>query len=377
MPHLMKRLVIKVGTSTLTTEDGRLDSKFIDCLAEVVAAQRKAGVDVAVVTSGAVGTGVDRLGISRPRTMAGMQAAAAVGQGILMEFYASFFGAHGLVTAQVLLTRQDIADRVRYTNAHNTLDALFRYGAIPVVNENDTVAIEEIRFGDNDTLAAIVGLITDADLVVLLSDIDGLYDPADPERQTIPVVSEVNAGVEAMGRPPESRHGTGGMVTKIRAARVLTRSGIPMLIGPGRDLWTIPGAVERWMAHESNSPDPGRPGTLFLPGPRKLRGRKRWIAYGQRAHGALVVNEMAARAVLDRGSSLLAAGVVDVAGRFEPGELVRVVGQDGKEVGRGLVNFSLSEISAIRGKHSDEIRALLVPDAVDEVIHRDNMVVGV
>jgi len=372
----MKRLIVKVGTSTLTTTDGCLDRAYIASLCKVLAAQREAGQEVVLVTSAAVSAGVDRLKISRPATIPEKQAAAAIGQGILMGVYASCFEASGLNAAQILLTRQDVADRPGYTNARNTFKALFRYGAVPIVNENDSVAIDEIRFGDNDTLAAIVGLITDADLVILLSDVQGLYDPSEAGRPVIRTVREVTAAIEALAKPVGAGPGTGGMVTKLKAARMATRAGIPLAIGPGRDLNTIPGMVNRWKAMERGETDPGTPGTLFLPAERRIHGRKRWIAFGSRARGSLVVNEMARQALVHDGRSLLAAGIVDASGSFQIGDLVRVLDTEGHEVARGLVNYTTDEIRLIRGRHSQELSAILGRSTLAEVIHRDNLVTG-
>ena len=372
----MKRLVVKVGTSTLMTPEGRLDRHYVSRLCAAVSHQKSDGQQVALVTSGAVGTGADHLGASQPRTIPQKQAAAAVGQGLLMQAYSESFGACGVTAAQLLLTRQDIADRTRYTNAHNTFEALFHYSVVPVVNENDTVAVDEIRFGDNDTLAATVALIIDADLVVILSDVQGLYNPASKEKSTIPVISEVNASVDALARPISGGPGTGGMVTKLRAARVLTRAGIPLIIGHGRDDAMIPAAVDRWQTVKNGKIDTGTPGTLFLPCPHRIRGRKRWIAFAHRARGNMVVNERAAAELVENGRSLLAAGVTDVSGAFQTGDLVRILDAAGKEIGRGLSNFSVDEIRVVKGRQSKEISELLGRETLKEVIHRDNLVMG-
>ncbi|MCA1596455.1 MAG: glutamate 5-kinase [Chloroflexi bacterium] len=339
----MKRLVVKVGSSTLCGDDGALDPGYIRELASVLACIRGRGVRVCLVTSGAVGTGARRLGIDRPQTVPRKQAAAAVGQGILMGVYAAAFDAVGLTAAQILLTRYDVADRTRYGNARNTFQTLFRCGVVPIVNENDSVATEELKFGDNDTLSALTALIVEADLAVILSDVEGLHDPADDRRQTIPLVSAITTSVESLARPAGSPAGTGGMVTKLRAARVLTRSGIPLVIASGREPRVVEDAVERWEKFSASQVDTGRPGTLFLPAPRKLRGRKRWLAYGSRAVGSLHVNERARTALQDEGRSLLAAGIT-------------------------------SEIRVVSGRRSEDMPALLGREVAPEVIHRDNLV---
>ncbi|MDQ2730021.1 MAG: glutamate 5-kinase [Armatimonadota bacterium] len=372
----MKRLVVKVGSSTLTTAEGLLDRPFIARLSEALAVQRRAGIEVVLVTSGAVSAGTDRLKIERPRSIPHKQAAAAVGQGILMGVYASCFESCGLAAAQILLTRGDVADRSRYTNARNTFQTLFRWGVVPIVNENDSVVVDEIRFGDNDTLAAIVGLITDASLVINLSDVDGLYDPSQPGHPIIGSVSHIDNSIEALARPSTGGPGTGGMVTKLRAARILVRSGIPMMVQRGRNPDALAGAVQRWQTFEKTGTDPGAPGTLFVPVSRRLQGRKRWIAYGMNPRGILSVNERARDALLQEGRSLLAAGVVDASGSFRAGDLVKIVDPSGQEIGRGVVNYSLEEVRIVGGKQSEDIRTLLGRETLVEVIHRDNLVMG-
>jgi len=372
----MKRVVVKVGTSTLSTPEGCLNREIIARLSDEIAAAREDGIEIALVTSGAVGAGSDRLRIQRPRAIPQKQAAAAIGQGILMGVYASCFDERGLTAAQILLTRQDVADRARYTNARNTFDAVFRYGAVPVVNENDSVAVDEIRFGDNDTLAAMVALIVDADLVVILSDVPGLHDPAAEPRTTISCIPEVTGAVENMARPARSGSGTGGMITKLRAGRILTRAGIAMIIAYGGESENLRGAIRRWVCWERENVDPGEPGTLFLPAPRRLQGRKRWIAFGSRARGALVIHPRAKSALLEDGRSLLAAGVMEATGPFQAGDLVRILDSEGREVGRGLVNFSLEEVRMICGRQSGELNRLLGREATGEVVHRDNLVIG-
>lgn len=372
----MKRLVVKVGSSTLTTAEGLLDRPFIARLSEALAVQRRNGIEVVLVTSGAVSAGTDRLQMERPRSIPHKQAAAAVGQGILMGVYASCFETCGLAAAQILLTRGDVADRARYTNARNTFQTLLRWGVIPIVNENDTVVVDEIRFGDNDTLAAIVGLITDASLVINLSDVEGLYDPNQPGRPIIPAVSHIDNSIEGLARPSVGGPGTGGMVTKLRAARILVRSGIPMMVQRGRDLNALAGAVQRWQTLEKTGNDPGIPGTLFVPAARRLQGRKRWIAYGMHPRGILNVNERARHALMEEGRSLLAAGVIGASGSFRAGDLVRILDPFGQEIGRGVANYSLDEIRIVGGKQSDEIRSLLDRETPVEVIHRDNLVIG-
>lgn len=375
MPHAgacvfrdARRVVVKVGTSTLT-DGGRLNPEGMGAIVAQIAALAGRGVDVVLVTSGAIGAGTARLGLpERPRTLSGLQAAAAVGQGLLMRQYEELFDAHRLVVAQILLTREDLRDRQRYLNSRNTLLRLFEYGAVPIVNENDTVAVDEIRFGDNDTLSALVASLIDADVLLILSDVDGVYtgDPrVDPDAVRLDVISEITPELWRAARGPGSQHAKGGMVTKLEAARIATASGVAMIIAHGRRDNVIVDALA------------GEPvGTVFLPRIR-LAGRKRWIAFHQPAQGVVRVDAGARDAVVSGGKSLLPIGVIGVEGRFQPGDMVQVVDEAGREIARGLANYSSGEIARIQGLRSDEIEDCLGMKSHDEVIHRDNLVVTV
>ena len=363
----MKRIVIKIGSSTITRGSGPPDASYIADLAAQVAEQIRLGRSVVIVTSGAIAAGMDRLGLSgRPRTIPQKQAAAAIGQSILMHAYAHAFEPHGLTVAQVLLTRDDLRDRGRYVNASNTLNALLHEGAVPVINENDTIAVDEIKVGDNDTLAALVGTLADADAVLLLSDVDGLYtaNPAqDPDARLIPVVDRIDRNIERLAGGAGSSVGTGGMRTKIQAARICARSGIALVIASG----ARPNVVADALA--------GRCGTWFTASvDRPLRSRKRWIAFGSAPRGRLVVNEGARAQLIRGGKSLLPAGVVAVEGEFDCGDIVDIAGPDGAPFAQGLVSYDSAAIDRIRGRRSTEIARILGEKTADEVVHRDNLV---
>lgn len=321
-----------------------------------------------LVTSGAIGAGVSRLGLAqRPKTIPEKQAAAAVGQGLLMQTYEKLFSEYGHTVAQVLLTREDIADRRRHLNARNTLLTLLQYGVIPIINENDTIAVDEIKFGDNDTLGALVTGLVNADLLILLSDVDGVYD-ADPrsvpEAQLVPLVTDLTDAIEAAAGGPGSSLGSGGMATKIQAAKVTMQSGAAMIIAHG----ARPSVIREILNGEPV-------GTLFTPHGRPLEMRKRWIAFFHTPHGELVIDDGARAALVEHGKSLLPIGVVDVLGRFEEGELVCVRDTQGHEVARGLVNYSSEQLAVVKGLGSRAIEERLGDKLhYAEVIHRDNLV---
>lgn len=363
-----KRLVVKVGTSTLTHHTGKLNLERMERLVRELADQVNAGRQVILVTSGAVGAGMGRLGLKgRPRTLPEKQAAAAVGQGMLMHMYEKFFAEYGLTVAQVLLTKDDLAERRRYLNARHTLGTLLRLGVLPIVNENDTVAVEEIRVGDNDTLSALVAGLVDADVLILLTDSQGLYtaDPRScPEARLIPVVEEITPEVEGLAGGSRGTWATGGMVTKLQAARLATNFGIPVIIASG----LLPGQVAAILRGEEI-------GTLFLPREHKAPGRKKWLAYGPVVQGKIWVDAGAARAILQSGKSLLPSGITGVEGEFEQGSLVSLVDPAGREIARGMTNYAAEEIRRIQGKKTSEILAILGHKDYDEVVHRDNLIV--
>ncbi|MGI6606780.1 MAG: glutamate 5-kinase [Peptococcia bacterium] len=360
-----KRIVVKVGTSTLTYATGKLNLDQLERLVRELADLRHRDIEVILVSSGAVGAGIGKLGLrSKPKSIPEKQALAAIGQGILMQMYEKFFAEYGEIVAQVLLTREDITQRGRYLNARNTLLALLRLGVVPIINENDTVAYEEIKFGDNDTLAALVAGLVDADLLVLLSDIDGLYtaDPRqDSSAQLIKTVEELTPEIVALAGKSGSKLGSGGMITKIQAARIVSTSGISMIVANGSQK----GVLKEIVMGEN-------PGTLFLPCDQRLNSRKAWIGYASKTSGAVTVDEGAEKALLEKGKSLLPSGVTAVEGDFERGCVISIMGEAG-EIARGIVNYSSVEIKQIMGCQSKEIARILGQKDFDEVIHRDNL----
>ncbi|HEV8663868.1 MAG TPA: glutamate 5-kinase [Candidatus Methylomirabilis sp.] len=364
----VRRLVVKVGSGVLSRGSFALDTGTIQALAAELSACRAAGRQVALVSSGAIVAGVGRLDLKeRPRSIPLKQAAAAIGQGALIWTYEEAFAAHGVKVAQVLLTGEDLRDRARYLNARNTLFTLFDLGVLPIINENDTVAVDEIKFGDNDRLSALVAALVDADLLVILTDTDGLFT-ADPRRspkaRLIPVVTGGEAKGTFWAGAPATATGVGGMASKVEAARLAAASGIPTLIANG----AAPGALTRLLAGETL-------GTLFLPDAERLAGRKRWLALASRPKGVIVVDEGAKRALTERGKSLLPSGVKGTSKAFRVGDVVSLVGPDQAEFARGLTNYSAEEVERIKGVKTSEIERTLGYRHSDEVIHRDNLVI--
>ncbi|PYM87152.1 MAG: glutamate 5-kinase [Candidatus Rokuibacteriota bacterium] len=366
----IRRLVVKVGSGLITAREAGLDPARIGALADELAAVRRQGTEVALVSSGAVVAGMARLRLQvRPRSIPEKQAAAAVGQSALMEHYETAFARHGVTVAQILLTQADVSARARYLNARNTLTTLLGYGVVPIINENDTVAVEEIKFGDNDNLSALVAQLIDADLLVLLTDVDGLYtgDPSrDPQARKLDTVEAVTPEIERLVWSDADRVAVGGMATKLQAAQKAAASGVPMVIASGREPGTLAGVLR------------GEPvGTYFPPRGDRLAARKRWIAFAVPPQGRLLVDAGAREALIERGKSLLPSGVVDIEGDFDAGEVVALCAADGdgKEFARGLVNFDAQELRTIRRAKTAEIEGLLGYKSVDEVVHRDNLVV--
>lgn len=363
----VKRLVVKVGSGLISAPGRGLLPDRIGALADELAALAKDGREVVVVSSGAIASGMARLGLThRPRSIPEKQAAAAVGQSALMWHYEQAFARHGIRVAQVLLTQEDISARPRYLNARNTLQVLLRFRVVPVVNENDTVAVEEIKVGDNDNLAALVAHLVDADLLVILTDVDGLYtgDPrVDPEARRLDTVDAVTEEIERLVWDADGQVSVGGMSTKLEAARKVTSSGIPMVIASGR----VPGTLRRVLRGEPL-------GTYFVPRGDRLAGRKRWIAFAVPPQGRLTVDAGARSALVERGKSLLPSGVVEVEGEFHAGEVVSLSAADGKEFARGLTNYDAAELRKIQGAKTKDLEERLGYKSFDEVIHRDNLV---
>ncbi len=374
----VERLVVKVGTSTLTDSHGRIDRAFIADLTIQLAALRAKGCEVILVTSGAIRAGrealaargaTETLSVRTVETLPFKQAAAAIGQGRLMHTYTEAFAWRNVDCAQVLLTRDDLDDRRRFLNARNTLLALLEMGIVPVINENDTVAVDEIKFGDNDALAALVATLVEADLLLILSDVEGLYAhpplPGAPPPELITTVTRVDETLTALAGTSTSGVGTGGMRTKLEAARIATAAGIRTVIARGRRERVVTEVV----AGEAI-------GTTFLPLPdsTRLPARKRWIAHGARARGSVTVNIRAKERLLSHGVSLLAAGIVDVAGTFNVGDLIQICVEGGGVFGRGLTNYASSEVRRVVGLHSEQFEAVLGYRGSEEIIHRDNLV---
>jgi glutamate 5-kinase len=362
-----RRFVVKVGSSLVTSRSDGLDASAIAAWAAQIAGLRAAGHEVLLVSSGAIAEGMQRLGWSRrPRAMHELQAAAAVGQMGLVQVYESSFRGHGLRTAQVLLTHADLADRQRYLNARSTLLTLLALGIIPVINENDTVVTDEIRFGDNDTLGALVTNLVEADVLVILTDQEGLYT-SDPRRDPgATLVRKANAGdprLEEMAGGAGSEIARGGMLTKVLAAKRAARSGAQTVIASGRER----DVLRRIAAGEEI-------GTSFHAQKNPLAARKQWLADHVQVAGSLRLDAGAARALLARGKSLLPVGVIAVDGEFERGALVACVDPDGEEVARGLVNYGAQESRRIAGRASSEIEAILGYIDEPELIHVDNLV---
>lgn len=362
-----RRVVIKVGSSTLAP-DGSLDIAYVRGLVGEVCDLMADGIRPVIVTSGAIAAGVGRLALeSRPTDMPSLQAAASVGQVALIECYAALFAERHVAVGQVLLTRHDTGHREAYLHARDTFERLMELGAVPVVNENDTVAVDEIRFGDNDTLAALVATMVGAKLVVLLSDIEGLYD-ADPrhshEAQLLETVDVLTDDLISAAGGSGSTVGSGGMATKVEAARVLMKAGIPLVVCDGRRPRVVSDAVA------------GRScGTVFSPQAGTMGARKLWIALGRKPAGEIVIDDGARRAVLEREASLLPAGVVGVKGSFAQGDAVVLVDTAGSVVARGLTSMSSLDVDAVKGLTTPEIAQRVPALAGREVVHRDSLAV--
>lgn len=368
---LYHRIVAKLGTNLLTAGTDRLNLEIMASLVGQMARLHEQGLEIIVVSSGAIAAGRHTLGLAKERKdIPFRQVLASVGQSSLMHAYEQLFGWHGIIVAQALLTKADIADRSGYLNARNTLLALLELGVVPIVNENDVVAIDEIKeakFGDNDNLSAMVANLVDADLLVLLGDVAGLYtaDPhLEPEARLIPRVDKIDANIVNLAGNALSPHGTGGMVTKIEAVKLATSSGGAAVVADGRE----PEVLPRLVQGESI-------GTFFPPATSKLESRKRWMLSGLSRKGKVIVDSGAAVALKKGNKSLLPAGVGDVEGEFHRGEIVDVVDFQGNHIGYGISNYSSADIAAIKGARSDRILSLLGYDHGAEVVHRDNLVV--
>lgn len=365
----VKKVVVKIGTGVLTTDKGYIDKEQIKRLAGQVVELKKTGYDVVVVSSGAIGSGMGELGIEkRPGTLPELQAIAAIGQSKLISTYDECFKLHGYHAAQILLTREDFEDRQRYLNTCNTIHTLFQLNAIPVVNENDTISVDEIKFGDNDALSALVTNLLNAELLIILSSVDGLYDkyPTGKSKAVvIPIVENISDEIRQLAFDLRTKRGVGGMQTKLEAASIVTNAGEAVIIANGR----MDGVLKKIVQGENI-------GTLFLPKEEKMASRKRWIGYTIKPKGKVYVDDGAMHALTEKGKSLLASGIVSVEGAFNKGDTISICGRgNGAVIARGLTNYSSAEIEKIKGCSTSHIAKVLGYKLYDEVIHRDNMVI--
>ena len=366
-----KRIVVKVGTSTITHETGRMDYGRMEKLVREIADLRNAGREMVLVTSGAIAAGLDHLGRKeRPTGIPERQAVAAIGQCALMHIYDKLFAEYGQVAGQVLLTKDNYLHHHQYSNSRNALRALLQMGAVPVINENDAVSVDEVKIGDNDTLSAMVANLVDADALIILSDIDGVYTAnpqTDANARLLSEIREITPEIEQLAGGAGSKMGTGGMMTKIEAAKIARSSGTVMVIAPG---------AREHVLHDCLSGAPV--GTLFPAKEAHLAARKSWLAFGKNLAGDIVVDAGCERALVERGASILAAGIVEIAGDFAAGSTVRVLSAAQQEIARGIVNYDAASLAKIIGRQTKDFASLLGEEELrEEVIHRDNMVLMV
>jgi glutamate 5-kinase len=365
--HTVRRLVIKIGSRVVTSEDNGLDTARLEHIAAEVSLLCQRGLEVIIVSSGAVAAGKQAMAMEkRPSTIPEKQAAAAVGQPRLMRLYDKAFSLNNRQVAQLLLTADDLGDRQRFLNARATIDTLLANGIIPIINENDTVAVDEIKFGDNDNLSALVTTLVEGDLLLIMTDIEGFYDAdprTNPGARLIPLVQGVTREVEQAAGGSVSGVGTGGMSTKVAAAKKVGRAGLPTLMVNG----CTAGIIGRALAGEEV-------GTLFLPAGRTMTRRKQWIAFTSRPVGRIFVDAGASKVLAQEGRSLLPSGITRIEGRFERGGCVRIMDDDGNEMARGITDYGSEELERIKGLRSNQIEETLGYRYGDEVIHRDNLV---
>lgn len=368
MMNTLKRVVIKIGSHSLSSATGGIDDVVIDRMASTINALRDQGVECVLVTSGAVAAGMAKLKLKeRPKDITGKQAVAAVGQGILIEKYSVIFEKYGLTCAQILLSRIDLVESTHYRNAQNTLERLLKFGVIPIVNENDTVAFEELCFGDNDRLSAFVGGMINSDMLILLTDVDGLYTANPMKNSDAEIILRVDdiSKVRDLADGVGSYVGTGGMATKLQAAEMAAKFGISTFLMNAASLDEI---VEM--------PKGVYPkGTLFPPSQHKLTSKKRWMAYAALSMGSIIIDNGAQKALTKEGKSLLASGVTGIEGFWERKDLIKIVNLDGEEIARGFAELSSEETNKAKGLRSDEILRLIPNLKCEELVHRDNMTV--
>ena len=363
----MKRLVIKIGSNILASAEQGLNTRRLRTITKDIAGLMDNGHEIVIVSSGAVAAGLKKLGLKgKPHDIKLKQAAAAIGQSSLMWAYEHNFSEFRKKVAQVLLTREDIATRIRYINAKNTLSTLINYDVIPLINENDPVAVDEIKFGDNDMLAALTAGLVEADMLIIMSDVDGLYtkNPLMKGAEIIRSVKKITPDIEKLAGGKGSAIGTGGMYSKLLAAKQANDHGIPVVIINGRKAGLLAKLV-----------DGKKIGTYFEPNKQRMSSKKGWIAYGVRAKGAIYLDDGAVNALIKMGKSLLPSGIAKVEGNFEVGDYIRCLDKEGKKIAKGLTNYSSKDLEMIKGKKTSEIEKALGYKYSDEVIHRDNLVI--
>lgn len=363
-----RRIVVKVGSSVLASVERGLHYETFSQLTKEISELKRQGYEIVLVSSGAIAAGMEKLGYkTRPQSITQKQATAAVGQSRLIHIYENYFSRYQQMVAQILLTHDDLSHRRRFLNARNTLLTLLELGIIPIINENDTVVVDEIKVGDNDNLSALITNLIEADLLIILSDIEGICDK-DPrshsDARCISLIEDIDADMEAVTEDTKSQMSVGGMVSKIQAARKAARFGIPTVVANG--------TRKEVLRHILKGKEIG---TLILPKMRTLSSRKHWIAFNLKPKGDLLVDEGAKKAIVQRGKSLLPSGVMEVRGTFDRGDSVSCIGPRGKEFARGLVNYSLQELEKIKGHRTGEIEKILGYKYSDEVIHRDDLVI--
>lgn len=368
-PADIKKMIIKIGSSSLTTEKGKLDKTNIKKFVDEVSSLIKKGIEIIIVTSGAIAAGLESLKISeKPDDLALLQAAASIGQVELMSLYSDLFSKNNIKIGQILLTHEDTTRREQYLNIKNTIRNLINLKVIPVINENDSVALDEIKFGDNDRLAAMVAVLAEADILVILTDIEGMYD-RDPriygDARLLSFIDSIDKDIEDAAGGIGSTYGIGGMQSKVKAAKICSFSGIGTIIACSR----VENVLDKIISGENT-------GTFFAPQVgKKVKSVKKWIAFGKRSRGIIVIDKGAEEAVLNKGRSVLAVGIVEVNGKFSRGDTLKVLSHDGKLVAKGITNFSSEEIEKIKGKNREKILSEFGVSMCDEVIHRDCLVV--
>lgn len=364
----VKRVVIKVGSSSITHSNGLINLNKMEHLCQQIADIHNRGIEIIFVSSGAIGAGMGKLMLKeKPRTIPEKQAAAAVGQGILIHLYEKMFSEYGITIAQILLTREDMGSKNRYLNGRFALSALIGKNVIPIINENDAISVEEIKFGDNDNLSALVACMVEADLLIILSDIDGLYDKNPSlckDASIINFVDKIDKGIEEFAGGTLSCVGTGGMITKIKAARVSTSSGIPMVIAKSDE----PYVLDKILSFNNL-------GTFFKPKIIPLKKEKRWIAFASKASGSIIVDNGAKDALTEHHKSLLPSGILNISGSFSHRDVVNIIDIENKIIARGITNYSSSDLEKIKGIKTGDIEKVLGIKNYDEVIHCDNLVI--